>query len=92
MKHLKQAFTKCMAERQMAQVSIGAFLVTKVKYYVQYPQEVTGYVRRNTLFIKLSSRENKNKLFIERNKICAALNDELKLFGYGYVVKDVRFL
>lgn len=90
MKHIKQAFVTRMAQKHMAHMSIGAFLVEKVKSYVQYPTVVTGYIRWNVLSLTLSPRENKAKLFMEKQCIVTELNKHLQEFGYTYVLKDIR--
>ena len=92
MKELKDALQQRLAKRNLAKQSIGAFVVQLAKHYLIYPKEITGYVRWQTLFLRVDQREDKAWLYLKKQQIIAEINKKLADTGYTYVLKEVRIL
>jgi len=90
---MKNAFTHLQERLQtknLTQLSIGAFLIQQIKNKSSYPDELSGYLRRHKIYVKLDPREDKMKWFVSRVELRDELNILLADNGYEYELKEVR--
>ena len=90
MKGIKQALKARLAQKNMAKLSIGAFILQLAKKSATYPDELGGYVRWNTLFLTVWKREDKTARFLQRETLRSSINQQLQDFGYDYILKEIR--
>lgn len=90
MKDITTHIRKRLAMKNMSHAGIGAFCVEIAKTFAKDPEVLHGYIRHYQLFLTLSPKEDKTKRFLEKKKILSIINQRLEVFGYEYVVRDVR--
>ncbi|USN55655.1 MAG: hypothetical protein H6765_03550 [Candidatus Peribacteria bacterium] len=90
MEDFKQILRSQLAKKRLNNQSIGAFVISLLKKKVVSPEEFGGYVRGNTVYVKLGSMEDKARWFVEKSALLAELNTALVEFGYDKKLSDIK--
>ncbi|PZM86934.1 MAG: hypothetical protein DLD55_04000 [candidate division SR1 bacterium] len=91
-KTLSQKFQGDRMLGSLALKVVKAFLGIKKKAdHLVGEEEITGYLRFQTLFLKTSDQNYKIILFREKQKLLAAINEQFQALGYPQRVEDLRF-
>jgi hypothetical protein len=78
MKELFGFVQKRLAKRNLATLSIGAFLVQLCKNKSTAPDELTGYVKHHILYVRLPMSDDRMQWFVTREELKKELNQQLK--------------
>ncbi|HMT01682.1 MAG TPA: hypothetical protein PKD96_04620 [Candidatus Absconditabacterales bacterium] len=83
----KTAFQK-FSRHSFNQQLIASMVVSMVGTILSEP-EISGYVKNSTIMIQTNKQHLKIKLFLEKNKILAQLNEKLEKQGYSIKFKNI---
>ncbi len=90
MEELKHAMIDRLAQKKLDKLSIWAFLIQQCKKQSKNSDEFSGYIRWNTLYLKIAPEDDAMQRFMRRIELKEELNTSLEKTWYSYSLKDIR--
>ncbi len=81
---------KRLEKKNLTELSIGSFLVEYCKKKSKKPDEMSGYIKRDILFLTLSMDDDRMDRFMKREQLRGELNERLEEMWYEMRVANVR--
>ncbi len=100
MKSFQELARKNLSEKFQGNRMLGSLAIKVVSEFLGIKkkadhfvgeEEIIGYLRFQTLFLKTSNQNYKIILFREKQKLLTAINQHFQTLGYAQRVEELRF-